>query len=122
MSVKIASLYAEISADTSKLNKGLKDSKAELTGFAGNVKSGVGSLLAMAGGAAAAGLAVKKMFEFMKESVMEAARVEEMGVVVELLGERAGMTKDQIEKQTLAIKDMGITTEVAHDNGAVHQI
>ena len=59
MSVKIASLYAEISADTTRLENGLKNTK---TGLAG-VKEGFGSVAAAAGIAVTAYYAISKAIE-----------------------------------------------------------
>ena len=101
MSVKIASLFAEISADTTKFDKGLKDSKAELTGFSGNIKKGIGSLAGMVFGAAIAGLAIGAFTKFMKASVNAAAEAEQAQAQVEAVlrstGEAAGLSMRDIQ-------------------------
>lgn len=63
MSIKIASLYADIGADTSKLDRGLKSSKAQLGEFKTGLSSsilGVTSLTAAAGLSAAAVIGLGK--------------------------------------------------------------
>lgn len=47
------------------------------------------------------------------QSVMVAARVEEMNVALHQMGENAGYSSKQIDKQIAGIKEMGITTSVA---------
>lgn len=47
------------------------------------------------------------------ESVTYAGRVEEMNIALERVGKNVGWTTDQIKEQIGAIKDMGITTDVA---------
>ena len=61
MAQKIASLYAEIGADTSKLQKGLKESKTGLAGFIDSNKVAISQLGAFVGVATAAGAAVREM-------------------------------------------------------------
>lgn len=46
-------------------------------------------------------------------TIQVASRVEEMNVALNSLGKNAGLTTSQVKEQTNAIKEMGITTEVA---------
>ena len=47
------------------------------------------------------------------ESVSYTGRVEEMNIALERVGKNVGWTTDQIQEQISAIKEMGITTDVA---------
>lgn len=67
MAQKIATLYAEVGADTSKLQKGMKDAKTGLAGFGGQLNDTVKGLtgfnlstLTVAGGVVAIGNALKQ--------------------------------------------------------------
>jgi len=51
--------------------------------------------------------------EFGKESIMAAARVEELDVVLKLIGGRAGFSDDQLDGMVEGIKELGIETKVA---------
>ncbi len=57
--------------------------------------------------------AAKSLFEYGKGAVVAAARVQTLGLVAQLLGQRAGYTEQQINDQTAAIKALGIQTDVA---------
>jgi hypothetical protein len=74
MAEKIASLYAEIYADTTKLDKGLKGTKDKLEDTEKSTKKTQGSfgdfaktLAVVAGAAMAVGAAMKKAFEFTRQ-------------------------------------------------------
>jgi len=57
--------------------------------------------------------ATQAAVSFGKESVMAAARVEELDVVLDLIGNRAGFTDDELDGMVDGIKDLGIETKVA---------
>lgn len=103
MSKKIASLYAEIGADTTKLEKGLKGTKTALGGVAAAFESVTGISL---GTAAAFGSVVN----FLRESVQEAAEAQriqaQLGAVLKSTGGAAGMTADEVNKLAMRLSDL----------------
>jgi len=78
----------------------------------GNALSGVMKNMA---GMLAAAFAVDKMVDFAKESILLAARVETLGVVLGVVGENAGYSRGEMSTYVDSVKKMGITTEAAHD-------
>lgn len=90
MSEKIASLYAEIGADTTKLKKGLQDTKTQL-GSAKDEFSKFSKTIAKGAALAAAEYAVlKKAFDFGKEGAM----LEYTQVKFDRLAQSIGTTAD----------------------------
>jgi len=63
MAIQIASLFATIGAKTDGLEKGLKQSEQSLKGFGSKVSSVAGSIAAFTAKAAAAGIAMKKVYD-----------------------------------------------------------
>ena len=57
--------------------------------------------------------AARAVVGFTKDSIFLSARVEELDVIVKLLGKRAGLTEGEIDGIVQSIKDLGITTDVA---------
>lgn len=110
MSIKIASLFAELGLKKEGFDKGLKDSKTELTGFAGGIKKGIGNLAAMAGGAAIAGVAISKFTQFMKQSVTAAGEAQAAQAQVEAVlrstGQAAGLTMKDIENYSGTLQNL----------------
>ena len=90
-----AAAYKQMSMQTDAVASSLK---RNLMGALTGVVAGVGLM--------------SGAFELFK-SVEVAARAEEMGVALERLGKNAGLSAKQIHEQTAAIKEMGITTDVA---------
>jgi hypothetical protein len=80
----------------------------------GAVGSIMGSLKTMAMYVGIA-FGVKAIVDFAKESIMLAARVETLGVVLGVVGENAGYSKGEMLGFVNEVKKMGITTEAAHD-------
>ena len=58
---------------------------------------------------------VAKLKEMVTAGVMSAARVEEMDVVLQLIGNRAGYTKAQLDEMVQSIVKLGIQTDTAQD-------
>ncbi len=58
---------------------------------------------------------VYEMINFAKESIMLAARVETLGVVLNVVGENAGYSRGEMKAFVEEVKGMGITTQAAHD-------
>lgn len=91
---------------------------------AGSAGGPVGTL-AIAVGNLAADLAVKlvsaawdavgSIVEFGKQSVLSAARVQELDFVIQILGERAGYSKDELDATVQSIRELGIRTDVAQN-------
>jgi len=86
MSQKIASLYASIEADTSKLEKGLKESKTKLQG----VESAIANVVKVGAGIIGVGVAMKQAFDFGKEG----ASLEYAAGKFDRLADAAGSTGD----------------------------
>jgi|GEM_PF-4797127 len=53
--------------------------------------------------------------ELVKESVLTAARVEELDAVLLTIGRNAGIPKERLDELVESIKDLGITTDVAQN-------
>ena len=68
-----------------------------------------GGILGIASAATIAG----KGLQFIKDSALVAARVEEMNAVLDVLGKNAGYSAQEIDKQVASIKSMGIETSIA---------
>lgn len=89
---------------------------------AGGAAGGLSLFTAAALGAAAAvGIklvtaltdGIRGLVSFGKESVLTASRVGELTIVSQILGQRAGYTRDRIFEEVDAIKELGIRTDVA---------
>ena len=122
-------IYLKGLRDAEKATAKTADSTGQVQGSAGGMTAALGSatgglslLSAAALGAAAAvgialvsaiGDAVTGMLDFGKAAIQTAARVEELTIVAQLLGQRAGFTAQQVEDETNAIRDLGIRTDVA---------
>jgi len=50
---------------------------------------------------------------FIAKATLAAARIDEMNMVLDLLGDKAGYTSDEMEKYVESIKQAGIRTDVA---------
>lgn len=59
--------------------------------------------------------AVGSIVEFGKASVLSAARVQELDFVIQILGERAGYSKDELDATVQSIRELGIRTDVAQN-------
>lgn len=59
--------------------------------------------------------AVGSIVEFGKTSVLSAARVQELDFVIQILGERAGYSKGELDATVQSIRDLGIRTDVAQN-------
>ncbi|CAB4176445.1 hypothetical protein UFOVP978_33 [uncultured Caudovirales phage] len=130
----VAELVAKLSLDAKGFTSGLQESQHELHKFSQSAAAGTGvasksvqgfetasnkaavalktNLMgALTGVVAGVGL-MSGAFGLWK-SIQVASRVEEMSVALNKLGQNAGLTSKTIDAQTKAIKDMGITTNVA---------
>lgn len=57
--------------------------------------------------------AIRGFVGFAKESAMLRARVDTLGVSLDIVGKNAGYTKDQLDEYEEGVKSMGITTQAA---------
>jgi phage-related protein len=57
--------------------------------------------------------AVLKLIDLGKQSIFVAGRVDELRIIAQLLGQRAGFTAEEIDAQTKAIRGLGIEANVA---------
>ena len=103
MSVRLGSAYGSIEIDARGVRDGLRTARSEIRSFQGALKA-VGRPLTVAGGLLT-GLAVK--------TALTAARTEELGIVLENVAKNAGVSMRSIQDQERAIKELGITTQVA---------
>ena len=117
MSTKIASLYAEIGADTSKLQKGLGETKTGLAGVAKGFLSTIGGAAALTGAAAA----LVKGFKFVVDAAAEAEKVDvQLEAVLKSTAYAAGMTKQELDGLADSLSSMsGIDDELVKKNEAV---
>jgi len=101
--VNLGSAYGTITIDATGTEKGFDDAKRQVREFESSLtKAG---LVAGAAGGILTGLAVK--------ATMTAARTEELGVVVANIATQTGNSMEEVNKQIEAVKDLGITTQVA---------
>jgi hypothetical protein len=117
MAKKIASLYAEISGDTSKLDKSLGDTKTQLSGFKSGLTSSLEGLTGFnigALGAAAAAGALAKGFQFAIDEAMQSERATaKLNQVLESTHGVSGMTTTSVENLSKSLSDMsGIDDDV----------
>lgn len=102
MSIKAATLYAEITADTTKLNKGLTDGRKQLTDFAGGMKDSALGLIGFASAAAVGGAAVMAMAKQVQLGIKAAADYEllnvRLGTTLKSTGRAAEISGDQIAR------------------------
>ena len=90
MGKRIASLYADISADTTKLKKGLDETKTQLQKTGDGIKNFAGGLTKAFGFAVAELAILKKAFEFGKEQAMVEFTIKKF----DRLSESIGTTSD----------------------------
>jgi len=91
-----------------------KDSGA--SSMLGGLGGSVSSLWKVIGGLVSAAVLIKagqQIFEFGKESVLAAARVDELKMVNQVLAKNAGLTSAAVEDAALAVKHMGIEAAVS---------
>ena len=104
MATRIASLYAEIGADTSKLDKGLKDSKSNLK-LAGNEMANIVKTAGfLAAGAAAAGVAMKAAFDLGREGAQITQTADSFDLLLQKVGAAPGLL-DELRKASLGTVD-----------------
>jgi hypothetical protein len=65
------------------------------------------------GAAIAGAFSAYKMAEYVRDSAMLAARVETLGVVMEVTGRNAGYNAEQVREYSEQVKAMGITTQAS---------
>lgn len=112
---------------TGQASQSMAQSSGAIDGFgaaAGSAGGPIGAL-GIAVGNLAADLAVKlvssawdavgSIVEFGKESILSAARVQELDYVIQILGERAGYSKGELDATVQSIRDLGIRTDVAQN-------
>lgn len=114
MTVMLGSAIGKLVINASGVKAGIGQANSALNGF----KQLVSQTFAVA-----AGTLVARGFQVLttgfinvgKEAVLSAARVDEMNGVLQLLGERAGFTPREIDKNVASIKDLGIQTNTAQN-------
>lgn len=94
-------------ANLRKDMEGIRSSATEAGGAIGSMKMLLGEL----GLTITAAAAAWKSFDLAKESTLLAARVETLGVVMDVVGRNAGYSTTQLEGYARGVAQMGITTE-----------
>lgn len=107
---KIAKRLDKLPTDIAAVNKKATQSTDKATTEMGGMWEQYGKKLLTA---AIAAKVAKEAFDFTKESVILASRVETLGLVTETLGRNAGYTADEIHELEKAIQAQGITTQVS---------
>lgn len=108
MATKIASLYAEISGDTSKLNKSLSDSKTGLSKFADAFQKTTGLSLGAAGAWGLAASAAKKLGDFIVQSVKE---TQEYNLAMVDMARKMGTTTEEASRLVQVGDDVRLSQE-----------
>ena len=108
------------SSALAKLFKGFPSAIRKATALGTAIGSLAGRLVSL--GVKASGAAVKGIQRLtsglsglLRESVMTAARVNEMGLVTQLVGQRAGFSSKEIDDYTQSVIDAGIRTDIAQN-------
>jgi len=102
-----------IRAVTDKLDSDLSGARKMVTGVLEDIKKPVMiGFGAVTGAIAAVGVGLTA---YIGHATMAASRTSEMRAVLNLLGERAGWSADQIENNVKSMRDLGIRTDVAQD-------
>jgi hypothetical protein len=117
LSTKVASLYAELAVDATKLDAGLKKGKAGLSdlkrGAADTVESLTGLSLSSMGAAAAVG-ALASGLKFSIDQAAEAERIDaQLAAVLESTGGAAGMTADELDGLASKLSEMSAVEDDA---------
>jgi hypothetical protein len=89
-----------------------KDAKGKVSAFANILQTSLGVAIGGLVARAIPGL-ISGIKNIGRESLMSAARVQELSIVTQLLGQRAGFTGRQVDEFVQGVKDAGIRTDVA---------
>ena len=108
MSKKIASLYAEISADTTKLQRGLKDSKGKLSDFKGSLNNTVKELTGFNLSSIGAAGAVMAVGNAIKKSVTDWSNYAES---IQKSAANAGVSTEEMSRLVQASDDFRVSQE-----------
>jgi hypothetical protein len=100
MGKRIASLYADISADTTKLKKGLDETKTQLQKTGDGIKNFAGGLTKAFGFAVAELAILKKAFEFGKEQAMVEFTQKKFDRLSESIGTTADVLMNDLKRAT----------------------
>jgi hypothetical protein len=120
---KVGSIFVGLDLDSKDFNASLGTAKEKVSSFGSIVnKEFSGVALAMAAGNVAASAVISTIEKLTsmvsgltKESIMLGARVETLGVVLNVVGENAGYSAGETKKYVEEVKKMGITTQAAQD-------
>ena len=114
MSTKIASLYAEIGADTSKLQKGLGETKTGLSDVAKSALSTTAIFAAMSTVLVATGKAFKKMVD---ETVDYGMQVRDMGLLIGASAEESSKLIQAADDVFVSYESLSRGMQIAIRNG-----
>lgn len=112
MGIQLGSAFGKVVIDASGVQRGVQQATGALSGFQGTVRRVMefagGQLVARGFTALTSGLS-----GLGRESILAAARVQEMDGVMHLMGDRAGYSAEGIDDATASIRELGIRTDVA---------
>ena len=121
LSKKIATLHAEISADTTKLQKGLQDTKGKLGNFKSKlnetVQSVTGFNLSQIGAAAAVGAVVRGISTAIRETMAYADTVRELSRVNGASAEETSRVIQMTDDLGLSLEELNTASTMAARQG-----
>lgn len=110
MSIKVASLHAELTVDSKKFDQGLNTAKGSLTLFSGSTLKSIGSLVGITSALAVGGMAFNEYTKFIKASITAAAEAQraeaQLGAVLKSTGGIAGLTAKDIIGYSKELQDL----------------
>jgi hypothetical protein len=112
----VGSAWVDIKADFSGLDKGLQDAHNRVIGAATGMENSFGAMISSITSKLLALYVSFRVFDEVKEAAMLAARVETLGVVLDVVGKNAGYASYELSSYTEHVKKMGITTQEAEVN------
>lgn len=117
MATKVASLIAEVGADLRPLSSGLGRAQSEIKSAGREIEGSLSGIADVASelqpvGVALAGISAAGS-ALVISSTATAARVEELGLVLQTVGHTAGYSESEIAGFEAGVQEMGITTQAS---------
>ena len=110
MAIQLGSAYGKVSIDATGVKTGVDQAKSALNGLSAAVSALTGII---------GGLALYRLGEgalsVAKDSILAAARVEELATINDVLAKNAGLSEEAVRKEAQAIKDMGIEAGISQE-------
>jgi hypothetical protein len=105
--------------DSSQYDKGLKNAERAIQSTEITAKqavAGIASAFTRMAGIVGVALGTAALVSYAKESIMLAARIETLGIVINEVGKNAGYTTREMDYYVESVKKNGITTSAAMDS------